>query len=52
MANNRYIMAPVKTAEKYASQFFDKEKETDKWLMVRNAWLDGWDEHRLVYPEM
>lgn len=45
-------MMPVKRAEEYASYFFDKEKEIDEWLMVRNAWLNGWDEHRLIYPEM
>ena len=46
------VKIPIKNAEEYASQYFDKEKETDKWLIVRNAWLDGWDKHRLVYPEM
>ena len=43
---------PVKSAEEYASQYFDKEKEEDKWLIIRNAWLNWWDNHRLVYPEM
>ena len=46
------VKVPVKIAEDYASQYFDKEKENDKWLIIRNAWLDGWDHHRLVYPEM
>ena len=46
------IKIPVKIAEEYASQYFDKEKEEDKWLTIRNAWLNGWDKHRLVYPEM
>ena len=45
-------MLPVKNAEEYASHFFDKEKETDNWLLVRSAWLQGWDEHRLLYPEL
>lgn len=45
-------MLTVQNAEKYASLFFDKEKETDMWLIARNAWLNGWDEHRLLYPEM
>ena len=44
--------SPVRAAEEYASLFFDKEKETDNWLLVRNAWLNGWDEHRILYPEM
>ena len=48
----RNINIPVKIAEEYASQYFDKEKETDKWQIIRDAWLDGWDKHRLVYPEM
>lgn len=42
----------MKEAEEYASLFFDKEKETDNWLIVRDAWLRGWDVHRLSYPEM
>ena len=48
----RNVNIPIKIAEEYASQYFDKEKEMDKWLIIRNAWLDGWDRHRLVYPEM
>ena len=46
------LKTPIKIAEEYVSQYFDKEKEEDKWLIVRNAWLNGWDQHRLVYPEM
>ena len=46
------VKIPVRSAEEYASQYFDMEKETDKWLIIRNAWLDGWNKHRLVYPEM
>ena len=46
------VKIPANTAEEYASQYFDEEKETDKWLIVRNAWLNGWDQHRIVYPEM
>ena len=46
------VKIPVNAAEEYASQYFDKEKEVDKWLIIRNAWLDGWNRHRLVYPEM
>ena len=46
------IKIPVRSAEEYASQYFDKEKEEDKWLIIRNAWLNGWDKYRLVYPEM
>ena len=48
----RNVNIPVKIAEEYASQYFDKEKEEDKWLIIRNVWLNGWDNHRLVYPEM
>ena len=46
------VKTPVNIAEEYASQYFDKEKEGDKWLIIRNAWLNGWDQHRLVCPEM
>ena len=46
------VKIPVKIAEEYASQYFDKEKEEDKWVIIRNAWLNGWDQHRRVYPEM
>ena len=46
------VKTPVRSAEEYASQYFDREKEEDKWLIVRNAWLDGWDRYRCVYPEM
>lgn len=46
------VNIPVKIAEEYASQFFDREKEEEKWLIIRNSWLNGWDRHRLVYPEM
>ena len=46
------VKTPVNNAEEYASQYFDKEKEKDKWLIIRNAWLNGWDQHRLMYPEM
>ena len=46
------VKIPVRSAAEYASQYFDKEKETDKWLIVRNAWLNGWDQHRLIYSEM
>ena len=46
------VKTPVRSAEEYASQYFDKEKEEDKWLIIRNAWLNGWDKHRRVYPEM
>ena len=46
------VKIPVRNAEEYASQYFDKEKEEDKWLIIRNAWLNGWDKHRCVYPEM
>ena len=48
----RNVNIPVKIAEEYASQFFDREKEEEKWLIIRNAWLNGWNRHRLVYPEM
>ena len=48
--NNR-IMTDLKMlmeiAAEYASQYFDKEKEEDKWSIVRNAWLSGWHKHRL-----
>lgn len=50
--NMRNVNIPVKIAEEYASQFFDREKEEEKWLIIRNSWLNGWDRHRLVYPEM
>ena len=46
------VKRPVRSAEEYASQYFDKEKEEDKWLIIRNAWLNGLDQHRRVYPEM
>ena len=42
----------VRSAEEYASQYFDREKEEDKWMIIQNAWLNGWDKHRLIYPEM
>ena len=29
-----------------------RKKEEDKWLIIRNAWLNGWDKHRCVYLEM
>ena len=50
--NMRNVNIPVKIAEEYTSQFFDREKEEEKWLIIRNSWLNGWDRHRLVYPEM
>ena len=31
------VKTPVKITEEYASQYFDKEKEEDKWLIIRNA---------------
>ena len=46
------VKTPIKIAEEYTSQYFGKEKEEDKWLIIRNAWLNGWDKHRCVYPEM
>ena len=46
------VKIPVRSAEEYASQYFDREKEEDKWLIIRNTWLDGWNKHRLIYPEM
>ena len=46
------VKIPVRSTEEYASQYFDREKETDKWLIIRNAWLNGWDKHRCIYPEM
>ena len=46
------VKTPVKIAEENASQYFDNEKEEDKWMIIRNAWLNGWDKHRCVYPEM
>ena len=46
------VKIPIKNAEEYASQYFDKEKEENKWMIICNAWLNGWDKHRCVYPEM
>ena len=37
----------METAAEYASQYSDREKEEDKWAIIRDAWIDGWNKHRL-----
>ena len=44
--------SPVLAAERYADLFFKRDDDSDSWKIVRDAWLMGWDEHRILYPEM
>ena len=43
---------PSRAADEYADFFFNKNDDLDSWTTIRNAWLSGWDAHRLSHPEM
>ena len=46
------MFLPVKAAEEYADSIVDKNLNLTYWEIVRDAWLTGWDMHRLGHPEM